>query len=427
MKQFPKLALAAALVAGATGMVAAPAAAKKEDKGDPNAPKLSAEFRTPALAVQTALAANNLAGAEAPLTQAETLAKSDDEKYFAASLRLQLEAAKEKALQASGGKVDETPLRAPLEALIANPRTTQTQRANFAYSRGRLAFEAGQYADAVTWFTKAKQFGYADPQLDLAMVKARLESGDTQGGLTDLNATIDRMTAAGQKAPEEYYKYALSTSMKKGTKADSLTWMKRWLTAYSTPENWHTVLFIYGVDQSPLSKLDKGQLIDLFRLLRQVKGLGDQYSYLEYGQKVLDLGLPDEAKTVIAEGRASGKVPAGGAGAQITADAVKAIGSEGSLVTLGTRAKTAPTGALAQQTADAYLGKGDYANAITLYQVALQKGSVKSDDVNTHLGIAMALSGDKAGAKTAFAAVQGAPRSELAQFWTLWLDHPVAG
>ena len=427
MKQFPKLALAAALVAGASSMVVAPAAAKKEDKGDPNAPKLSAEFRAPASAAQTALAANNLAGAEPSIVQAEAAAKSDDEKYYAATLRLQLEAAKEKQVQAAGGKVDETPLRAPLEALIANPRTTPEQKANYAYSRGRLSFEALQYADAVKWFTQAKQLGYNDPQLDLAMVKARLESGDTQGGLAELSASIDRTTAAGQKAPEEYYKYALSTSIKKGTKADSMSWMKRWLIAYPTPENWHVVLFVYGVDQSPLSKLDKSQLIDVFRLLRQVKGLGDQYSYLEYGQKVLDIGLPDEAKTVIAEGRASGKVPAGGAGSEITADAVKGIASEGPLSSLATRAKTAPTGNLAQQTADAYLGKGDYANAIALYQVALQKGSVKNDDVNTHLGIALALSGDKAAAKTAFAAVQGAPRSEIAQFWTLWIDHPVAG
>ena len=44
--------------------------------------------------------------------------------------------------------------------------------------------------------------------------------------------------------------------------------------------------------------------------------------------------------------------------------------------------------------------------------------------VNLHLGIALALSGDKAGAKTTFATVTGAPGSEIAGLWTTWCDAP---
>jgi tetratricopeptide (TPR) repeat protein len=425
MTHFSKLALAAALVAGTSGLALTPALAKKDDKAAQGGGlKLSPDVIKPAQTAQTALGANDTATAEPAVAAVEAAAKTDDDKYIAAVFRLQLEAAKEKAVQTTGGKVDERPLRAPLEALVASPKTEPAKKGTFAFQRARLSFDAGEYADAVKWFNQAKQLGYNDPQMDLALVKAKLESGDTQGGLADLNAAIDRTTASGQKAPEDYYKYAVSTSVKKGTKADTMAWMKRWLSAYPTPDNYRSVLFIYGVDQSPLTKLDRPQLVDVYRLLRQTKSL-DQYAYEDYGQKVLDMGLPDEAKTVITEGRANGKVPTNGNGPAILTDANKAITAEGSLASLETKAKSAATGSLAQQTADAYLGKGDYAKAIPLYQLALQKGSVKTDDVNTHLGIAMALSGDKAGAKTAFAAVQGPARAEIAQFWTFWLDHPV--
>jgi hypothetical protein len=36
----------------------------------------------------------------------------------------------------------------------------------------------------------------------------------------------------------------------------------------------------------------------------------------------------------------------------------------------------------------------------------------------------LALSGDKAGAKAAFAAVTTAPRSDIAGFWSTWIDSP---
>jgi len=58
--------------------------------------------------------------------------------------------------------------------------------------------------------------------------------------------------------------------------------------------------------------------------------------------------------------------------------------------------------------------------------VALQKGGVDADEVNTHLGIALAKSGDKAGAKAAFDAVKGAPRAGIAGLWNAYLATPTA-
>ena len=70
---------------------------------------------------------------------------------------------------------------------------------------------------------------------------------------------------------------------------------------------------------------------------------------------------------------------------------------------------------------DAYFGYREFAPAIELYRAALQKGGQDANLVNTRLGAALALAGQRAEAEAAFRAVTG-PRAELAQFWLLWLS-----
>ena len=425
MKMVSKAALAAMLLAGAGGLtVAAPADAKKKEEAAKPGLALSPDVLKQAQIAQPALQAKNVATAEPAIVAIEGAAKTDDDKYIAAAFRLQLESIKVSAATAAGSKVDAAAMKAPLDVLLVNPKTPPEQLPAYTYQRGAIAFDQRNYPEALTYFNKAKQLGYNNPDLALQIVKAKIDSGDVQGGTADLETAVQTMNAAGQKAPEDYYRYAISKTMAGKLNAQTIGWMKRYVAAYPTAKTWREVLYNYGLQQGSVVTLDKYQTVDLFRLLRQTKGLADQYSYEEYGQKVLDMGLPDEAKAVIAEGRASGKLPATGNATAILADANKSIAAEGSLATVEKKAAASATGALSAQTADAYFGKGDYAHAIPLYTQALQKGGVKADDVNTHLGMAKALSGDKAGAKAAFAAVSGAPRADIAGFWSAWVDSP---
>ena len=111
----------------------------------------------------------------------------------------------------------------------------------------------------------------------------------------------------------------------------------------------------------------------------------------------------------------------------LVAQANKAIALDKPFAVQEKQAQASKDGALASQTADAYLGAGNYAKAIEYYNLALQKGGpINADEVNTHLGIAMALSGDKAGAKAKFAAVATAPRTDIANLWTTYADAPAA-
>ena len=426
MKLISSLALAAALVTGAT--VSAPAIAKEKPAKAPGF-KLSPGVIKVAKPADDAIAAKDVATAEPLVQQAEAAATTDDDKYITGVLRYNLEIQKNNVARAANPNTptSDVALAAPLDKLIASPSTPAADRAKYYYQRGQIFSAGKQTTQAVQYFAKAKELGYSDPNMDLALVSAKFDSGDVAGGTTDLDALITARTAAGQKAPEEYYRYAIARSAKAKAGPQTLTWLNKYVAAYPSPKTWYEVLQTYGFQQDSVAKLDTPQKIDLFRLMRATGALADQYYYIEYAQKVQNAGLPTEAQAVIKEGLANGKIPAANTEAKaMLTESAQSIRAEGSLTGLEAKAKAGANGTLATQTADAYLGAGNYAKAIELYRLGLQKGGVDADTTNTRLGIALARSGDKAGAKAAFAAVKGAPRADIANFWTTYLNQAPA-
>ena len=441
-----KAARAAILLIGAAAIVmpiAAPAKEKKKEEAAPAGPQLSPEFRKVAQPAQTALraiseklkanpatdVAADLAAAEPLVAATEAAAKTPDDSYFKQIFRLQIEDMKLQG--ASKGDVTayrqrEAVLVEPLKALLDNPKTAQAERGIYSNRLGEIAYDAKNYAEANRLFEAARAAGYSNPNLGLNIVRAKTEGGDIPSGMAELKKLVEAEVAAGRKPPESWYLYARAKTNAAKMTADFLDWSRKWVLAYPTPKNWRDALIYYGF-QGPY-KLDKRERIDIFRLLRVVKGLGDQNDYAEYAQNLFDVGLPEEAKAVIDEGRAAGKVPAtGGPNGMTYSEAVTAIKAEGPLDGLAKRAAAAPTGALAAATGDAYLGSADYPHAIELYTLALKKGGLaKPEEVLTHMGIAQAKSGDKAAAKATFQSIKTAPRADIASFWLLWLDSAPA-
>ncbi|WP_331041741.1 hypothetical protein [Sphingomonas sp.] len=431
MKTLSRLAFAAVLASGlGTTALVAPAVAQKKGKA-PAGPTLTPAVQKAAAEAQKAMQAGDMATAETQLVATEAAAApstNEYDKYVAAALRYDFETSKMRtALTANpNAPIDQTVLMKPLEVLIANPLTPAEARPQYLFRRGTLAFNARQFPQAVQYYEQARTAGYKDPELDLQIAKAKLEGPDVKGGLADLNGAIERQVAAGQKPPESFYRYGIQRANAAKMGPETLVWLKKWIAAYPTAKNWRDVIFVYGLQPGSIAKLDNQQQIDLFRLLRASKSLADQYDYREYAQKVYDRGLPAEAQTVLAEGFASGKLTGNGDAKSLQTAAANAQRNESPLGTLATQAKASANGKLASQTGDAYLGQDKYAEAAALYRVALQKGGVNADEVNTRLGIALARSGDKAGAQAAFGAVSAGPRADIAALWTTWLTTPSA-
>lgn len=448
MPTMSRAARAAVLMIGAS-LITLPTVAGAQKKQAlapvPAGPQLSPEFRKVALPAQMALqaigaklrASNNTADVTADLDAAEPLvaaseaaAKTPDDAHFKLIFRLQIEDFKAIALSKGNPAVyrqREENLVAPLLALLADPKSSQADIAVYASRLGEISLDSKKYADAIKYFEQARAAGSTNPNLALNIIRARGDSGDVAGSIAELRKLIDAERAAGRQVPETYYLYARSQLSKAKMDKELLDWSKLWVAAYPTTKNWRDAVVYYGF-QGPY-KLDKRERVDLFRLLRAAKALSDQLDYSEYAEDLFDIGLPKEAKAVIDEARAGGKMPAtGGTGGLIYAEALTAIKNDAPLDVLAKRAVAAPNGLTAASTGDAYLGSGDYPRAIELYQLALKKGGLpKPDEVTTHIAIAQALSGDEAGARTTFQSLKTAPRSDIAAFWLLWLDHKPVG
>ena len=104
----------------------------------------------------------------------------------------------------------------------------------------------------------------------------------------------------------------------------------------------------------------------------------------------------------------------------LAAASAKTAADRASLPSLERAALASPAAKQAMVTGDAYLGYGEWAKAAELYRAALTKSGVDAGLANFRLGIALARSGDKAGATAALNAVTG-NRADIAKYWLLYL------
>ncbi|MCA1197556.1 hypothetical protein K9B35_06230 [Sphingomonas sp. R647] len=400
--------------------MSAPAAAQKKQKEEAPKIKVSDAFRKAAIEVETLLNAKDYAGAAAKIDAVDALAANDDEKFYIANFRLQI---------AVGTKDNPATIRA-LDALIANPKTDPANLAQYNYFRGDLTVGQKKPAEAIPFLIKARDLGYVTngTNLNLLIAQAQLDSGQLDAGVASIDAAIKGEEAAGRKAPETWYKFAVDRLYRGGKKAAASEWLGRQLGAYPSAQGWRAALLIYMEQTREKGvAMDADLQLDVFRLMRAAKAMGGEADYIELADLAQRRGLPWEAKAVIEEGRAAGKIQATNTAAnELHRSAVTREKAEGPLSAEEKGASAAANGTAAKNLGDAYLGSRNYPKAVELYRLALQKGGVDANLVNTRLGIALAMQGQKAEAKAAFQAVTAAPRGEIARFWTTWVDQAPA-
>ncbi len=168
-----------------------------------------------------------------------------------------------------------------------------------------------------------------------------------------------------------------------------------------TSKNWRAVVKVTE-ETTNFAAPDK---VDLFRLQRATNSFEGEGDYYPYVDALMTRGLPGEAKAVLDEAFAAGKL-----------DKNKPMWRE-----FYTSATTRSAGDKSTPNGDVYLGRGDYAKAAAAYRADVAKGGAGADLANLRLGIALARSGDKAGATAALQAVKG-PRAAIAQVWLVYVQ-----
>jgi tetratricopeptide (TPR) repeat protein len=196
-----------------------------------------------------------------------------------------------------------------------------------------------------------------------------------------------------------------------------LRYFREWLTAAPSPNSWHDTLAIFAEQGG-----NTGLRLDTYRLMRGAGAMVSERDFVQYAEAANEARAYAEVAAVLQEGLSRNLITTNTAYARerIAQANQRAQAFRGIIAQERQAALAGNDAQHAIYVGDAHYGAGEYAQAVEMYRAALQKGG-DAGSLNTRLGAALAMAGQRAEAETALRAVTG-PRAELAQLWLLWLS-----
>ncbi len=407
---------ASAVALAAMLMTAVPEAAiaqkKKEEAKGPPPLKLSKPVQSLAAQAQKLQQEGNHAGAIELLKQADAIPnKNADDTYIVSMLRL----------NSAITLKDNALIEQSLEGALASGKLPPEDQVKFRRNLGAMALQRQDYGKAAAEFEALLAMNPSDAGLLVEIAELQRRQGQNAKSVATLQQGIAVQEKSGTKADESWYRRALAIAYDSKLPAEITATSEALVRAYPSPTNWRDVLIIFRDN----NKLDDQGNLDVLRLMRANSALTGERDYAEYAETATIRGLPGEAKAVLDEGIAKGALKSSTPFVKELLASVnpKIAGDKASLPGLEKEARAAANGRAALATADAHIGYGNYAKAAELYKVALAKGGVDANTVNTRLGYSLGRTGDKAGATAALATVTTPPRGQLAKYYQTWVNN----
>ena len=355
-----------------------------------------------------AVQASNWTAASAALPAAEAAAQRPQSRYFVNRLKLQLGA----------GLNDVAMQSQAVEAMLASGQVPAEILPQVLGAQANFAIQANNIAGAEAPLTRLIELAPNNIEriVQLGQVKVRLNKYPE--ALELYRRALQLSSANGATPAEDLYRHALAVAYEGHLAQPSIEMSQNLVRAYPSPTNWRDALAIYR----QVGGIDPPLELDVRRLQRAAHALTSERDYFDLAYMLSQGGLLGESKAVLDEGVSRHVVNAG------NRDVVTLLASLNSRITedragltaFRTRALAGSSGREARITGDSFFSYAQYPQAIELYRAALQKGGEDANLVNTRLGAALALSGQRAEAETVFRGITG-PRATLAAFWLAWL------
>ena len=403
------LALAAAPIAAQ--MYSPPSSAPQQtttgDQPNQKQPQIqpSSGARKAIVDLQTAVNANEFTKVPGLVAAAQSVAKTKEDRYIIGQLQVKA------ALAAK----DNVMLAAAIDTVAASGYVDQAKVAELYMGLGTTFYNAKDFARAATAYERAASLNPRSPDPLINIAESRYGMGQKAEAVATFQRAIQATIAAGQKPREDLLKRTAGIAYEASlpTAADL---SRQWVAAYPSPGSWHDAVAIYR----NLNKPDVEGTLVLFRLMQATNSLQGAADYSLFATAAADQSNFNEAKAVIDQGIAANQVdPANPLFRDlIAAMKTKPVATEADL---NAALKMAPSAGAQIRIGDRFYGSGNYAKAAEVYRAALGKPGVDANVANLHLGMALARSGDKAGAAAALNAVSG-PHAPLAKYWLLYLS-----
>jgi tetratricopeptide (TPR) repeat protein len=399
------LLLAGAMTAATPAMAQQPAPAPTDPtKLVTHIPKVTPAAVKAIQTLQNAVNANNTAEIPAALAAAQAAAKTPDDKYFVGLLQL----------KAAAATKDQSAIAASLETLAASGGAAQNEQFSLYYNLGQSYTALKQYDKAAADYQKALDASPNNVDAIAGLAEARAAEGQPAAAIQLIQQGIKAQQTGGQKAPESWYKRAVSLAY--GAQLPQAVDLSReWVQAYPSADSWKNAIAIYRNLDHP----DSEATLDLLRLEAAQGALSSPGEYALYASSVASQGNYTEAQAILDKGLAAKAISPSDAdiGGLLSDIRKEPKATDAGLAEASTIAKDSLP---LVHIGDRYAAMGEYSKATDAYRAAQSKPGADPNLIKLHLGMALARQGDKAAAAAAFKSVSG-PLSGVAQYWLLYV------
>ena len=417
--KFSTTALALVLAATSTGALAqygssAPQqtpsvpAAQAQQSTEPAKPAVrpSSKAMKAIVDLQNTVNKNDVANIPAKLAAAKAVATTKEDNFIIGEI----------ALKAALAANDTAAAASAIDTIAASNYLDAAAVAGMYRSLGGTYYNAKDYDHAAAAYQRAMSINPNDMQAALQLGETRNAQGRAGDAVAAFQHAISLASTSGRKPPEEAYKRAVAIAYNAQLPA-ATELGRQWAAAYPSAESWRNSIAIFRNQ----SHQDVEGTLDLLRLMQAAGALTTAGDYNLFVESAADQSNYTEAQAVLNAGLAAKVLDASNPQVRDEIAALKAKPIATS-ADLEAATKDATTGTALVRIGDRYFGLGQYSKAAELYRQALGKPGVDAATANLHLGMALARSGDKAGAKAALTAVTGA-RADVAKFWLAYLQN----
>ena len=358
------------------------------------------------IALQDSVNKGDYASVPAKVAAAQAVATTKEDRYLIGQMQLKAAlAAKDNAATA-----------AAVDAVVASGFTDATANGKLYEGVGSMFYNAKDYAKAAAAFQKAAAANPANADASAMLGESLIAQNQKPQAVAAFQRSIQASIAAGQKPDEKVLKRAVGVAYESQLPV-ATDLARQWVAAYPSASSWSDAIAIYRNLNHP----DTEATIDLLRLMQATGALTSGGQYAQFSRALAEQGNFNEAQSVLDAG--------------IAAKAINPSAAEYSDLVLGLKkkpkataadleaaAKTAQSGMALLRIGDRYYAMGNYAKAVELYRSSMSKPGVDAGLANLHIGMALARSGDKAGATAALNAVTG-PMSDIAKYWLAYVNQ----
>lgn len=420
---------AAILVAGAL-LIPATASAQPGAAAVPGTLTLSPAEQAALLPLKQAVDARNWAAASAALPAARAAARSDDARYAVGRMELEI----------ATGTNNQNGQTQAISALLETRGLPADERAELLRRYAGVAYEVGNLNLAEHSLNRVLQAVPNDPEALSMLAQLNRNRNRNAEAISFFQRALRAAEASGRRLPESRYRVALALAEQTGQRPLTVEFARHLVAAHPDPINWRDAIVAFRTTGT----VDPAIGLDALRLQRAAGGLAGERDYLGYVRALAGVSATEanvqaivagldradaagEAKAALDQGVAARMLdPQEGLTRGLIAAVNTAAGRERTQLTSQVAAaRTGATATPARAAADGLLGSGRHAEAAELYRLALTRAGEDPNLVNSRLGMALALAGQRAEAEAALRSVTG-PRAELAGLWLAWLARPTA-